>query len=113
MSAQYTESTDVVREMPLIKRECLRHDDDMANYPDVKLNVFSNYSRKACLLECQALELFKKCQCLPYYFPDFSSIWKRDTSCDYEGLICLSEVSGIIFIFYAYIHIPNNFRIYS
>ena len=64
MSAQYTESTDLVREMPLFKRDCLRHDEDMADYPDVKLSVFSNYSRKACLLECQATELFKKCECL-------------------------------------------------
>ena len=102
MSAQYTESTDVVREMPLFKRDCLRHDEDMADYPDVKLSVFSNYSRKACLLECQATELFKKCECLPYYFPDFSSIWKRDTSCNYTGLKCLAEVSGIWPIFYVY-----------
>ena len=103
MSAQYTESTDVVKEMPLFKRDCLRHDEDMTNYPDVKLTVFSNYSRKACLLECQALELFKKCECLPYYFPDFSSIWKQDTSCDYVGLVCLSEVSGIlVIILYAF-----------
>ena len=100
MSAQYTESTDVVKEMPLFKRDCLRHDEDMTNYPDVKLTVFSNYSRKACLLECQALELFKKCECLPYYFPDFSSIWKQDTSCNYTGLKCLAEVSGIGPIYY-------------
>ena len=95
VGAQYTQSTQIVKEMPLFKRACLRHDEDMKNYPDVKLNVFSNYSRKACLLECQALQLFKECGCLPYYFPDFSTVWKQDTSCDYAGLLCLSRVAGI------------------
>ena len=94
VGAQYTQSTEVVKEMPLYKRACLRHDEDMKKHPDIKLNVFSNYSRKACLLECQAEEIFKHCECLPYYFPDFSSIWGKDTSCNYAGLQCLSEVSG-------------------
>ena len=95
VGAQYTESTEVVKKMPLSKRACLKHNEDMKNHPNVKLNVFANYSRKACLLECQANEIFKQCQCLPYYFPDFSRIWKQDTACDYIGLQCLHEVSGI------------------
>ena len=36
------------------------------------MEVYTNYSRDACLMECRARLLFDKCNCLPYYFPDFS-----------------------------------------
>ena len=94
VGAQYTESTEVVKEMPLYKRECLKHDENMQNHPDIHLKAFANYSRKACIMECQAEDIFKKCHCLPYYFPDFSSIWKKDTSCNYTGYQCLANISG-------------------
>ncbi len=25
----------------------------------------------------------------PYYYPDFSLIWNKDTTCDLEGLKCI------------------------
>jgi hypothetical protein len=91
VGAQYTESSDTVKAMSLEKRNCLRHDEDMSEFPQVIMQAFSNYSRKACLLECQAREVFKLCGCLPYYMPDFHTIWKKNTNCDLEGLKCLSE----------------------
>ena len=80
--------------MPLSKRKCLKHDEDLKLYPDVKLEVFKNYSRKACLLECQARKIRDICDCLPYYYPDFSRLWKRKTDCDLTGLQCLSSITS-------------------
>jgi hypothetical protein len=80
--------------MPLSKRKCLKHDEDLKFYPDVKLEVFKNYSRKACLLECQARKIRDICNCLPYYYPDFSRLWKRKTDCDLKGLQCLSDITS-------------------
>ena len=80
--------------MPLEKRKCLKHDEDLSQHPDVKIEVFKNYSRRACLLECQAREIQESCGCLPYYFPDFSRIWKKNTHCDLSGLKCLAAIWG-------------------
>jgi amiloride-sensitive sodium channel len=91
VGAQYTESSEVVKAMSLEKRNCLKHDEDMSEFPHIIMEAFSNYSRKACLLECQAREMFKQCGCLPYYMPDFKKIWKKNTNCDLAGLKCLSK----------------------
>ena len=33
------------------------------------MTLFKTYSEENCLLECRAKQLFKKCNCLPYYYP--------------------------------------------
>ena len=33
------------------------------------MTLFQTYSEENCLLECRAKQLFKKCSCLPYYYP--------------------------------------------
>ena len=33
------------------------------------MTLFKTYSEENCLLECRAKQLFKKCSCLPYYYP--------------------------------------------
>ena len=80
--------------MPLYKRDCLKHDEDINEHKNIKLTVFANYSREACILECQATEVFKRCNCLPYYFPDFSKIWHKNTTCNFTELKCLSGLSS-------------------
>ena len=80
--------------MPLEKRKCLKHDEDMTLHPEVRLEVFMNYSRRACLLECQARKIQSLCGCLPYYYPDFSTTWKKETHCNLTGLQCLANISG-------------------
>ena len=77
--------------MPLDQRECLTPDEDLTQHPDLNYKVFTKYSRKSCLLECQANKIMKQCQCLPYYYPRFDLVWKQNTSCDFEGLKCLAE----------------------
>ena len=91
VGATETSSTSDVLSMPLAKRECLKHDENMENYEDIVLQVFANYSQKACYLECEARALYSKCRCLPYYFPDFSRVYKNDTSCNVTGLRCLAD----------------------
>lgn len=91
VGATETTSTPDVLGMPLAKRECLKHDENMDEYEDIVLQVFSNYSQKACYLECEARALMSKCGCLPYYFPDFSRVYKRDTNCNVTGLRCLAN----------------------
>ena len=80
--------------MPLRKRKCLRQDEDLTQHPNIKLDVFKNYNRKACLLECQARTLYFTCGCLPYYFPDFSAFVENKTACNVKGLKCLAEVAS-------------------
>ena len=91
VGATETTSTSDVLSMPLAKRECLKHNENMDNYEDIVLQVFANYSQKACYLECEARALYSKCGCLPYYFPDFSRVFKNDTNCNVTGLRCLAD----------------------
>ncbi len=74
--------------MSLDRRECLLHDEDLTD-TGVKMEAFSNYSRPSCLLECRARHLFDECGCLPYYFPDFAPVWKKNTTCTLQGLKCI------------------------
>ena len=80
--------------MPIKKRKCLLKDEDLKKHPDIKMEIFKDYSRKGCLLECYARKIQDQCGCLPYYFPDFSTIWQKDTNCNLTGLLCLSAISG-------------------
>ena len=78
---------------------------DIDHYAEIYLDVFNDYTRANCVFECLAESIFKKCGCLPYYYPDFhlvtTGIWENVTStaCNYEQLICLSRVKGIQFQF--------------
>ena len=94
IGATHTTSTDKVKSMPRESRKCIKHDENLSQYPDITLEVFKNYSREACLLECQARKIQELCGCLPYYYPDFSRLWKKNTDCNLEGLRCLANISG-------------------
>ena len=66
-------STDVVKNMKLKKRECIKHDEDLEAV-GIKMEAFKNYSRQSCLLECRAAALREVCHCLPYYYPNFEKV---------------------------------------
>ena len=98
IAPSYTESTETVKSMSLSRRKCITRDEPKENLPkETKLEAFRQYSRYSCLLECRARLMVKECGCLPYYYPNFASVWGIDTSCDLKGLKCLSQQSGEVF----------------
>ena len=86
--------TDAANALGLYQKKCLSRSDDMEKYDEVRLEVFANYTKKGCILECHANTFFKRCGCLPYHFPDFSAVWKKNTNCNHDGLKCISELVG-------------------
>jgi len=84
--------TDAANALGLYQKKCLSRSDDMNKYKDVKLEVFAYYTKKGCILECHANIFNEKCGCLPYYYPDFSSVWNRTTNCNHTALQCISKL---------------------
>ena len=81
-------------DMKILRRGCVRHDESieaLKNELGIEMEVFKNYSRTTCLLECRARHLTDLCGCLPYYYPDFGLAWGIDTTCDVDGLKCLAD----------------------
>ena len=89
-------STDAVKAMRASRRGCVTEDDDLSAWdPPVQYSAFTNYVRSACLMECKAVTMMSKCDCLPYFFPDFSMVWNKSTACNATGLRCLNDGGGI------------------
>ena len=89
-------SSDSVKEMDIERRNCILRDEaeDVLLDNEIELDVYKTYSRRSCLMECRAREMYDVCKCLPYYFPNFSRFWDKNTTCDLDGLLCLSlEIS--------------------
>ena len=53
------------------------------------LEIFSNYTQKACQFECVLREAQRFCQCIPWNYPRFSS---ATDICDYMGVECFENV---------------------
>ena len=87
-------TTEAANKLDLFQKRCLSRSDDLTKYPKIRLNLFSNYTQKGCILECYANLIYDQCGCLPYHYPDFYVVWKVNTTCDYNGLKCLSTVNG-------------------
>ncbi len=63
--------------MSLERRDCLQLDEP----PDVlrtsyNYTSYPRYRRTNCLLECRERRFHQVCGCIPYYYPDFGSVWK-------------------------------------
>ena len=87
-------TTEAANKLDLFQKRCLSRSDDLTKYPKIRLNLFSNYTQKGCTLECYANLIYDQCGCLPYHYPDFYLVWKVNTTCNYNGLKCLSSVNG-------------------
>ena len=83
-----------------------------ASRDDITLSVFNYYTRKNCMLECEAKVFQDMCGCLPYHYPDFYLAWEgvNSTACNYTGLLCLSKVLGRICFYVLFVF--NIKRIY-
>ena len=73
--------------MSFDRRQCIK---PAENPKGVKLEVFSNYDQKACMMECKAKQMTDQCGCLPYYYPDFGTAWDMDTNCNLTGKLIIS-----------------------
>ena len=89
--------------MPLDRRNCIAYEEDLSKLPtEYHPAYFENYTRDGCIMECRAKYSFEKCDCLPYYYPQF----KEDANCNSTGLQCLATISGkILCIFFAILFI--------
>ena len=81
-------SSERVLSMERKRRNCIKKDEDLSR-TGIKMEVYTNYSRDACLMECRARLLFKECNCLPYYFPDFSRCASLDPYLLFTSKICI------------------------
>ena len=83
--------------MALKRRKCISHDEDFDNADDdvkeYKPKFFSHYTMQGCIMECRADYSLRKCECVPYYYPEFSTTKMCSTV---DQLECLSNISGII-----------------
>lgn len=81
--------------MSLETRKCIYFDEDPASIPEsFRPKLFKQYTMLDCLFECRAKRIMKECGCLPYYYPDFKTVWNRETSCNVTGLQCLADKYG-------------------
>ena len=82
--------------MALNRRECISHDEDFDNADDdvkeYKPKFFSHYTMQGCIMECRAEYSLRKCGCVPYYYPEFST---TKMCSNVTQLECLSNISGI------------------
>ena len=85
-------SSETVKEMSLDRRNCISHNESMANLPTkYHPQYYKFYRREGCIIECRAKYSMNKCGCLPYYYPQF----EKDAYCNSTGLKCLASISGI------------------
>ena len=88
-------TTEAANAMDLKHKRCLARTDDLTKYHDIRVDIFANYTKKGCILECYANLYYDMCRCIPYHYPDFTKAWHvNSTTCDYNGLKCLSTVQG-------------------
>ena len=72
--------------MDFRRRKCVKANESMDDLPEAqRLKAFKQYDRTSCLLECRANLMQDECGCLPYYYPNFGSVWGKKTTCDLEG----------------------------
>ena len=84
------ESTESVQAMSIERRRCLFGSDPMDSLAlEDRLGAYERYSWASCIMECRAKILMERCGCLPFYYPDFGSVWAKDTHCNFTGLECL------------------------
>ncbi len=81
-----------MKSMGVKRRNCIKVDEDLSQ-TDVVLEAFKDYSKSSCLLECRARKMRDMCGCLPYFFPDFAKVWNKSTTCGFEGLECLANIT--------------------
>ena len=55
-----------------------------------ELKLFKDYSQSSCLFECQLKQASRKCQCVPWNYPQLEPI----PLCNYVSQNCFEKVMG-------------------
>ena len=121
VTAEVTVADDKVRGMSPERRKCLlRPEIDTELY---QMKMFNEYKKSSCLLECQAEELIKKYECLPYYMPalpkyfinefkpenqsidcTFSQLKSMANDIAKEGSESMEKIIPLLFLYIIFIH---------
>ena len=123
VTAEVTVADEKVRGMSPERRNCLLKPEVETELYEMKM--FNEYKKSSCLLECQAEELIKRYQCLPYYLPSlplhFINTFKSDNQsidCTFsqlksmandiakEGSELMEQMIPLLFLYVIIFHFP-------
>lgn len=80
-------SKAAIRDIPVIERQCYFED-------EVKLRATRKYTMNSCLAECRVDYIVKKCNCLPFFYPDIPEIQHKYRQCGFSDVVCLKKING-------------------
>ena len=86
VTAEVTVADEKVRGMSPERRNCLLKPEVETDLYAMKM--FNEYKKSSCLLECQAEELIKRYQCLPYYLPSLPLHFINTFKSDNQSIDC-------------------------
>ena len=86
VTAEVTVADEKVRGMSPERRNCLLKPEVETELYEMKM--FNEYKKSSCLLECQAEELIKRYQCLPYYLPSLPLHFINTFKSDNQSIDC-------------------------
>lgn len=80
----YSSADDKVLALPFAQRNCINSQEEQYLY----------YRQPACILDCLKEEVYKRCQCHPYYLPKasiFKDLEKYHRDCRINDTMCFVE----------------------
>lgn len=80
-------SSPEIRDMHVHQRVCLFED-------EMELKSVDKYSFETCMTECVIDAILKICQCIPFYYPDYTTYQPfddRKRACSLDDLKCLRD----------------------
>lgn len=80
-------SKATIRDVPVNERQCYFED-------EVKLRATRKYTMNSCLAECRVDYIVKKCNCLPFFYPDIPEMQNRYHQCGFGDINCLKNING-------------------
>lgn len=87
-------SSPEIRHMHLHQRVCLFDDEK-------ELKSVENYSVESCTTECIIDAIFSKCNCIPFYYPDYTEyepFEDRKRTCSFDDVKCLRDNKCLLII---------------
>lgn len=80
-------SKAAIRDVPVTERQCYFSD-------EIKLRATRKYTMNSCLAECRVDYIVRKCNCLPFFYPDIPEIQNQYRQCGMGDVDCLRKYKG-------------------